>query len=90
MVPSSYFKIKPSKGIYKKKVSFFPGFVRNCICSANVDILLRNSIIPQRNLGALRDLVPFVQSKKREKHPWRSVTFSKVVTNITQLFLKSQ
>ena len=26
--------------------------------------------------GALRDLVPFVQFKKREKHPWRSVTFS--------------
>ena len=24
------------------------------------------------------DLVPFVQFKKREKHPWRSVTFSKV------------
>ena len=28
--------------------------------------------------GALRDLIPFVQVKKREKHPWRSVTFSKV------------
>ena len=27
---------------------------------------------------ALRDLVPFVQFKKREKHPWRSITFSKV------------
>ena len=26
---------------------------------------------------ALRDLVPFVQFK-REKHPWRSVTFSNV------------
>ena len=26
----------------------------------------------------LRGLVPFVQFKKREKHPWRSVTFSKV------------
>ena len=25
---------------------------------------------------ALRDLVPFVQFKKREKHPWKSVTFS--------------
>ena len=24
---------------------------------------------------ALRDLVPFVQFKKCEKHPWRSVTF---------------
>ena len=27
---------------------------------------------------ALRDWVPFVQFKKREKRPWRSVTFSKV------------
>ena len=25
----------------------------------------------------LRDLVPFVQFKKREKHPWSSVTFGK-------------
>ena len=28
--------------------------------------------------GVLRDLVPFVQFKEREKHPCRSVTFSKV------------
>ena len=28
--------------------------------------------------GALRDSVPFVQFKKREKHSWRSVNFSKV------------
>ena len=27
---------------------------------------------------ALRDLVPLVQLKKREKHPWRSVNFTKV------------
>ena len=27
---------------------------------------------------ALSDLVPFVQFKKCEKHPWRSVNFSKV------------
>ena len=28
---------------------------------------------------ALRDLVPFVQFEKRERHPWRSDTFSGVV-----------
>ena len=28
---------------------------------------------------ALRGLVPFVQFKKREKYPWRSVTINKVV-----------
>ena len=27
---------------------------------------------------ALHNLVPFVQFKKREKHTWRSITFSKV------------
>ena len=27
---------------------------------------------------ALRDLVRFVQFKKRERHPWRNATFSKV------------
>ena len=26
----------------------------------------------------LRDLVPLIQLKKREKHPWRSVTSNKV------------
>ena len=28
--------------------------------------------------GALRDLLPFVQFEKHEKHPRRSVNFSKV------------
>ena len=30
---------------------------------------------------ALRNMVSFVQFKKREKHPWRSVSFSKVAEN---------
>ena len=52
--------------------------------------------IPQKNIfptndhaticGALRDLVPFVQLKKREKHPWRSVTCSKVAGLSLQLY----
>ena len=28
--------------------------------------------------GALMDLVPFAQFKKRKEHPWRSVNLSKV------------
>ena len=40
------------------------------------------TIYAQRTIGldsdVLRDLAPFVQFKKREKHPWKSVTFSKV------------
>ena len=37
--------------------------------------------IPTNNYlcDALPDLVPFAQFKKREKHPWRSATFSKVL-----------
>ena len=35
-------------------------------------------LVKGRICDALRDLVPFVQFKKREKHPWRSVNFSKV------------
>ena len=30
---------------------------------------------------SLSDLAPFVQFKESEKHPWRSVTFSKVKSN---------
>ena len=30
--------------------------------------------------GALHDFLPFVQFEKREKHSWRSVTFSLKVT----------
>ena len=45
---------------------------RYCILEANV---LKTHTA---SCDALRDLGPFVQFKKREKHPWRSVTFGKV------------
>ena len=44
-------------------------------------MVLRNQIS-----DALRDLVPFVQFKKREKHPWKSVNFSKVAGFSLQLY----
>ena len=34
--------------------------------------------LPSPICDALHDLVTFVQFKKREKHPWRSVNFSKL------------
>ena len=37
-----------------------------------------NSFLLITKSDALRDLVTFVQFKKREKHSWRKVTFSKV------------
>ena len=36
------------------------------------------SASPQIIYDALRDLVPFVQFKKRKKHPWRSVALLKL------------
>ena len=41
---------------------------------------------PQLVPGALCDLVAFVQFKKHEKHPWRSVNFSKVAGLNLQLY----
>ena len=40
--------------------------------------------------GALHDLVLFVQFKKREKHPWRSVNFSKVAGFRLQLLIEQE
>ena len=36
--------------------------------------------------GALRDLVAFVQLRKREEHQWGSVNFSKVAGFSLQLY----
>ena len=44
------------------------------------------STIGTPTYDALRDLVPFVQFKKGEKHPWRSVHFSKVAGFNLQLY----
>ena len=35
---------------------------------------------------ALRDLVPLVQSKKREKHPWMSATFCRLKGCVRYIF----
>ena len=38
-------------------------------------------------LDALRDLVPFMQFKKREKYTWRSVTFKLQTKTPSRVFL---
>ena len=47
---------------------FFGSYIFKSICLSILSIIC----------DALHDLVPFAQFKKREKHPWKSVTFSKV------------
>ena len=42
-----------------------------------INYIKPEGIMKDRNCAALHNLVPFVQFKKREKQPWRSVTFSK-------------
>ena len=39
-------------------------------------IIFCKETLYQGKCGALRDFIPFVQFKKREKHPWRIVTKS--------------
>ena len=47
---------------------------------------LTTKTLEQRHLDALYDLVSFAQFKKPAKHPWRSVTFSKVAGWILQVY----
>ena len=42
------------------------------------DTVLFESFEVETHLNVLCDLVPLIQFKKREKHPWRTVIFSKV------------
>ena len=46
-------------------------YIYMCICIWIISI-------PLYKCDVLHDLTPFVQFKKRKKHPWRSETFSKV------------
>ena len=47
------------------------------LANVNFKKVLEPSFLITFICNALRDLVPFVQFKKREKHPWRSVTIRK-------------
>ena len=68
-------------------------FCHNFLDSINCKLLLENcylvcSIFRKRtnNCYALRDLVLFVHVRKREKHPWGTVNFSKVTGGSLQLY----
>ena len=61
--------------IKKNKIKLTRVFLAYRGVSATQSIIIDEAI---SICDVLRDLVTFVQFKKREKHPWRSVTFSKV------------
>ena len=48
------------------------------VCNWHLILMVRSSFMKTGHSDVLRNLVPFVQFKKREKHSWRSVNFSKV------------
>ena len=52
---------------------FFKGYLPQTLLGPFLNTFLNTHIC-----GALRDLASFAQFKKREKHPWRSVNFSKL------------
>ena len=39
---------------------------------------ITSSLVVNFQSDLLRGMLPFLQFKKREKHPWKSITFSKV------------
>ena len=63
----------PHRNYCFSKVTFVISSISNTHGKA-----IKLGFVKAKICGALYDLVPCVQFKKREKHPWRSVTFSKV------------
>ena len=49
--------------------------------------LIKFSTIKFSTFIALRDLIPFLQFKKREKYPWGCSTFSKVPATLLKVTL---
>ena len=64
--------------IWPDMVNITTKIILNKYIFLSITISITVAITPANILDELDDLIPFVQFKKREKHPWRSVTFSKV------------
>ena len=71
---SSLFSIHHSVGV---KLLFRLRFGFSHLCEQKFRHYFQNFPEYYQICGVLRDLVAFVQFKNREKHPWRSVNFSK-------------
>ena len=65
---------------YERRIYWF----NRLLCLTITLILEQNTLAVV--CGALRDLVVFAQFKKREKHPWNSVNFTKVAGFSLQLY----
>ena len=56
-------------------------FIRSILLCYTTQFSSKNVTSSGTSSDDLRDLVPFAQFQKREKHPWRSVNFSKVANS---------
>ena len=70
----------------QKLLQSYKIFSGSSLMDDNLDPTLLLKSQPVKICGTLGDLVSFVQFKKCEKHPWRSVTFSKVAWFSLQLY----
>ena len=52
--------------------------LEKCVGTINIFLRICEKLALKAICGALHDLIPFVQFKKRAKHPWKNVSFSKV------------
>ena len=62
-------------GVYSDGYSEIHWKISRKIVYERIISLSKSRIMDFTKCDALRDLVPFGQFKKREKHPWTSVTF---------------
>ena len=69
---------KDHKALFNKKSATIISLIKNHSIEHKKSIETKKSMERASIQDALRDLVSFVQFKKQEKHPWRSVTISKI------------
>ena len=85
---------KPRRGIFIKILNdSFTSLYYRSLWESYVHLIILTSLFlspnMKKNAGALCNLVPFVQFKSREKHPWRSDTFITKFQALLQLCYKS-
>ena len=76
------------RSYYFSQVSRRLGFASTATLLLQTKLLNKSCLAYFYLIDAWRDLVPFVQFKKRKKYPWRSATFSKVVKLLSTKFFQ--
>ena len=69
----------PEKETTNTESKYFDIALNDKAANCQVTVAIPTLAFPRMShiWDALHDFAPFLQFKKREKHPWRSVTFTK-------------